>query len=144
MRVWQSLGRSGAPQAALCCRQAAGVCRDPVGSKVRFPNSGPLSPAQIIFFGREKCPAQRHDPVTCPICSWAAVPPYDRAGNSPIKANGKKPGGSPSPKRPAAKGKATGSKGAAAAAAQPAATKRAAPATAAAAKRTRRSASVDE
>jgi len=24
---------------------------------------------QIIFFGREYCPAQRHDPNTCPICS---------------------------------------------------------------------------
>jgi endonuclease-3 len=24
---------------------------------------------QIIFFGREYCPAQRHDPVVCPICS---------------------------------------------------------------------------
>lgn len=112
--------------------------------KFVFPIPVLSPPAQIIFFGREKCPAQRHDPVTCPICSWAAVPPYDKAGNSPIKANGKKPGGSPSPKRPAAKGKASGSKGAAAAAAQPAPTKRAAPATAAAAKRTRRSASVDE
>ena len=28
---------------------------------------------QIIFFGREHCPAQRHDPVACPICSWAAT-----------------------------------------------------------------------
>jgi len=24
---------------------------------------------QIIYFGREYCPAQRHDPVKCPICS---------------------------------------------------------------------------
>jgi endonuclease-3 len=24
---------------------------------------------QIIFFGREYCPAQRHDPLACPICS---------------------------------------------------------------------------
>ncbi len=24
---------------------------------------------QIIFFGREHCPARGHDPVTCPICS---------------------------------------------------------------------------
>ncbi|EFN53388.1 hypothetical protein CHLNCDRAFT_12569, partial [Chlorella variabilis] len=23
---------------------------------------------QIIFFGREKCPAQRHDPILCPVC----------------------------------------------------------------------------
>jgi len=28
---------------------------------------------QIIFFGREYCPALRHDLRTCPICSWAAT-----------------------------------------------------------------------
>jgi len=27
---------------------------------------------QIIFFGREYCPARRHEPDDCPICSWAA------------------------------------------------------------------------
>ncbi len=27
---------------------------------------------QIIYFGREHCPALRHDLTTCPICSWAA------------------------------------------------------------------------
>jgi endonuclease-3 len=27
---------------------------------------------QIIYFGREHCPARRHDPGACPICSWAA------------------------------------------------------------------------
>jgi len=27
---------------------------------------------QIIYFGREYCPARGHDPSTCPICSWAA------------------------------------------------------------------------
>ena len=27
---------------------------------------------QIIFFGREHCPARFHDLETCPICSWAA------------------------------------------------------------------------
>jgi endonuclease-3 len=26
---------------------------------------------QIIYFGREHCPALRHDPASCPICSWA-------------------------------------------------------------------------
>ena len=41
---------------------------------------------QIIFFGREHCPAQKHDPAVCPICQWAAVPPYNRAGVSPLKA----------------------------------------------------------
>lgn len=28
---------------------------------------------QIIFFGREYCPARRHDLLGCPICSWAAT-----------------------------------------------------------------------
>ncbi len=25
---------------------------------------------QIIYFGREYCPARHHDPDSCPICSW--------------------------------------------------------------------------
>jgi endonuclease-3 len=25
---------------------------------------------QIIYFGREHCPARGHDPARCPICSW--------------------------------------------------------------------------
>lgn len=33
---------------------------------------------QIIYFGREHCPALRHDPGTCAICGWAA--PKGRAG----------------------------------------------------------------
>ena len=28
---------------------------------------------QIIFFGREYCPARNHDLTTCPICSWTAT-----------------------------------------------------------------------
>jgi len=27
---------------------------------------------QIIYFGREHCPARGHDAEVCPICSWAA------------------------------------------------------------------------
>jgi endonuclease-3 len=27
---------------------------------------------QLIFFGREHCPARGHDPSRCMICSWAA------------------------------------------------------------------------
>jgi len=27
---------------------------------------------QIIYFGREHCPARGHDPDACPICSWAS------------------------------------------------------------------------
>lgn len=57
-------------------------------------------------------PAQRHDPVQCPVCSWAAVPPYDKAGASPNKASGRK--------SPGAKSPAAGKKRAAAAGAGPA------------------------
>jgi endonuclease III len=28
---------------------------------------------QIIFFGREYCPARHHDLSSCPICGWAAT-----------------------------------------------------------------------
>lgn len=28
---------------------------------------------QIIYFGREHCPARNHDLTRCPICSWAAT-----------------------------------------------------------------------
>ncbi|MBK70791.1 MAG: endonuclease III [Euryarchaeota archaeon] len=28
---------------------------------------------QIIYFGREHCPARRHDLEGCPICSWAST-----------------------------------------------------------------------
>jgi endonuclease-3 len=27
---------------------------------------------QMIYFGREHCPALYHDLASCPICSWAA------------------------------------------------------------------------
>lgn len=27
---------------------------------------------QMIYFGRSHCPALRHDPSACPMCSWAA------------------------------------------------------------------------
>ena len=27
---------------------------------------------QIIYFGREHCPARSHDLTSCPVCSWAA------------------------------------------------------------------------
>lgn len=28
---------------------------------------------QIIYFGRQYCPARSHDPASCPICSWGQV-----------------------------------------------------------------------
>ncbi len=42
--------------------------------KKRFPeDSWNRLHLQIIFFGREYCPARGHDWDTCPICSWAGV-----------------------------------------------------------------------
>jgi endonuclease-3 len=44
---------------------------------------------QIIFFGREHCPARSHDPNLCPICSFAGVKSRlgadvkPRSGNAP-------------------------------------------------------------
>ena len=35
---------------------------------------------QIIFFGREYCPARHHDLTACPICSWAATKKRQRLG----------------------------------------------------------------
>ena len=57
---------------------------------------------QIIYFGREKCPAKAHDPSICPICCWAAVPPYDKPGNSPIKPGQKSGNGNGNGRKSAA------------------------------------------
>jgi endonuclease-3 len=44
---------------------------------------------QIIYFGREYCPALRHDYAACPICSWAAKPPKrSRSQASPLPKAG--------------------------------------------------------
>jgi endonuclease-3 len=41
-----------------------------------FPRSGwTRLHLQLIAFGREHCPALRHDPGRCPICAWAAPRP---------------------------------------------------------------------
>jgi len=40
--------------------------------KVLYPqDEWPRRHLQIIYFGREHCPALRHTPEQCPICSWA-------------------------------------------------------------------------
>jgi endonuclease-3 len=42
--------------------------------KVAFPEgSWNRRHLQIIYFGREHCPALRHDLRSCPICSWAST-----------------------------------------------------------------------
>jgi endonuclease-3 len=38
---------------------------------------------QIIYFGREHCPARGHEPGRCPICAWAA--PGRRARRAPAR-----------------------------------------------------------
>jgi endonuclease-3 len=47
---------------------------------------------QMIFFGREYCPARGHDLSSCPICSWAATKKRMReeATRAPAKAKKKK------------------------------------------------------
>jgi endonuclease III len=35
---------------------------------------------QIIYFGRQHCPARTHDPARCPICAWAAPRTAGRRG----------------------------------------------------------------
>lgn len=44
---------------------------------------------QIIYFGREHCPARYHDLPTCPICSWAAT--KKRAAQERQRDRGNKP-----------------------------------------------------
>jgi endonuclease-3 len=50
---------------------------------------------QIIYFGRQHCPARNHDFDACPICSWAAAPARRRleraAGTGKIAARGPRP-----------------------------------------------------
>jgi len=45
---------------------------------------------QIIYFGREHCPARGHDMSRCPICSWAA--PKTRVAAERRRAAGNSPG----------------------------------------------------
>lgn len=77
------------PAPAWCC--TLGIPPQRPLSNAGLPAPGP-SPAQIIYLGREHCPAKQHDPVLCPVCSWAAVPPYNKVGVSPQKAGGSKNG----------------------------------------------------
>jgi endonuclease-3 len=41
---------------------------------------------QIIYFGREHCPARGHDMGACPICSWAASARRKREEGRPRRA----------------------------------------------------------
>ena len=58
---------------------------------------------QIIYFGREHCPARGHDLSSCPICSWAATKKRIAQERSAVRgARGRsgKPGRSPAAERP--------------------------------------------
>lgn len=61
---------------------------------------------RIIYFGREHCPALRHDAVHCAICSWAAAPAKKTgvaaATSKPARAAKKTSAKAPKKKRRAA------------------------------------------
>jgi endonuclease-3 len=47
---------------------------------------------QIIYFGREHCPARGHDPARCPICSWAASKRHIARERSAVRGARGRPG----------------------------------------------------
>jgi endonuclease-3 len=56
--------------------------------KVNFPReSWNALHLQMIYFGREYCPARRHDLSQCPICSWAATKKRIREDSQPRAAS---------------------------------------------------------
>jgi endonuclease-3 len=53
--------------------------------KILFPEeTWGMVHLQIIYFGRQHCPARGHDPARCPICAWAA--PRRRRTPAPRRA----------------------------------------------------------
>ncbi len=58
---------------------------------------------QIIYFGRECCPARGHDLATCPICSWAATKKRIREESSPATPARRPAGSAPARARPRAR-----------------------------------------
>lgn len=57
------------------CGEAKSVAKTEEALKRWFPDPetwGELH-TRIILFGREHCPARKHDMEACPICSWAAT-----------------------------------------------------------------------
>jgi endonuclease III len=60
---------------------------------------------QLVYFGREHCPARGHDFAACPICAWAAskarVARETRHARRPERAGSR--GGRAQPTRPAAR-----------------------------------------
>jgi len=64
---------------------------------------------QIIYFGRQYCPARQHDPAACPICSWAmsrarAAAEQRQGLSKPVRATRPRPrGGATGKAKPAAR-----------------------------------------
>lgn len=58
---------------------------------------------QIIFFGREHCPALAHDLLACPICSFAAVPEAHLHSSPKAKDKADKAGKPAAPRSPLGK-----------------------------------------
>ena len=59
--------------------------------KALFPSAKwNLLHLRMIFFGREHCLAQRHEPATCPICSFAYVPGGEKSPGKPSAASAEK------------------------------------------------------
>jgi endonuclease III len=52
------------------------------------PEAWPAVHLQMIYFGREYCPARGHVPARCPICSWAA--PKARRARPPVAIGGRR------------------------------------------------------
>ena len=74
----QVVGRPGRRPARLAARwglsEAKNVEQTERDLKAVFPkDTWNARHLQIIYFGREYCPALRHDFAACPICSWAAT-----------------------------------------------------------------------
>ncbi len=62
----------------LCSVPKASVVHVERDCKALFPeHSWADVHLQMIFFGRQHCPAKKHDAAQCPICSWAAVEPLE-------------------------------------------------------------------
>ena len=73
----------------LCLQPKASVVHVERDLKALFPEEcwGDVH-LQLIFFGREHCPAAKsHDAAKCPICSWAAVPAPVEEAASPVAAS---------------------------------------------------------
>ena len=70
----RSTPTSTASPRAGACRPARTWSRPSATSSAVFPEeSWGKVHLQIIYFGREHCPALYHDLDACPICSWAAT-----------------------------------------------------------------------